>query len=67
MLLLRVFTWLTCALSSTALVISGQEFSIKQSKRTDDGLTNLVTWDAHSVFVRGERLMIYGGEFHPYR
>ncbi|CZR61388.1 probable beta-galactosidase [Phialocephala subalpina] len=27
----------------------------------------LVTWDQHSLIVRGERVMIYSGEFHPFR
>jgi hypothetical protein len=26
-----------------------------------------VTWDEHSLFVKGERIFIYSGEFHPYR
>ncbi|KAF7528230.1 hypothetical protein G7054_g10202 [Neopestalotiopsis clavispora] len=26
-----------------------------------------VTWDEHSLFVRGERIMFYSGEFHPFR
>ncbi|KAJ3476219.1 hypothetical protein NLG97_g9199 [Lecanicillium saksenae] len=28
---------------------------------------DVVTYDAHSVFIRGERAMIYSGEFHPFR
>lgn len=27
----------------------------------------LVTWDKHSLFVRGERIVILSGEFHPWR
>ncbi|KIW38411.1 uncharacterized protein PV06_09377 [Exophiala oligosperma] len=30
-------------------------------------LQNLVTWDETSLFVRGERMMIWSGEFHPFR
>jgi hypothetical protein len=30
-------------------------------------LQNIVTWDSHSIFVRGERIMLFNGEFHPYR
>src|SRR5271170_4283844 len=30
-------------------------------------LQNLVTWDDHSLFVRGERIVFYSGEFHPFR
>lgn len=26
-----------------------------------------MTWDEHSIFVRGERVLFYSGEFHPYR
>lgn len=26
-----------------------------------------VTWDEHSLFVRGERIFFYSGEIHPYR
>ncbi|KAJ5167175.1 beta-galactosidase A [Penicillium canariense] len=26
-----------------------------------------VTWDEHSLFVNGERLMVFSGEVHPYR
>lgn len=26
-----------------------------------------VTWDEHSIFVRGERVLLYSGEFHPFR
>jgi hypothetical protein len=26
-----------------------------------------VTWDENSIFVNGERLFLYSGEFHPYR
>lgn len=26
-----------------------------------------MTWDEHSLFIRGERIMIYAGEFHPFR
>jgi hypothetical protein len=30
-------------------------------------LQDIVTWDSHSFFVRGERILIYSGEFHPFR
>lgn len=26
-----------------------------------------MTWDEHSLFVRGERIFLYSGEFHPWR
>ncbi|KAL2002782.1 hypothetical protein VTN02DRAFT_5941 [Thermoascus thermophilus] len=30
-------------------------------------LQDIITWDEHSLFVRGERIMIFSGEFHPFR
>ena len=26
-----------------------------------------MTWDEHSLFIRGERIFIFAGEFHPFR
>jgi hypothetical protein len=26
-----------------------------------------ITWDDKSLFIRGERIMIFSGEFHPFR
>jgi hypothetical protein len=34
---------------------------------TTDGLQDIVTWDQHSIYVRGERILFYSGEFHPFR
>ncbi|GAB7350686.1 hypothetical protein MBLNU459_g1248t1 [Dothideomycetes sp. NU459] len=30
-------------------------------------LQDIVTWDEHSLFVHGERMLFYSGEFHPFR
>ncbi|KAJ5161738.1 Glycoside hydrolase family 35 [Penicillium capsulatum] len=30
-------------------------------------LQKYVTWDEHSIFVNGERLMVFSGEVHPFR
>ncbi|KAI1407783.1 glycoside hydrolase family 35 protein [Hypoxylon sp. FL1857] len=30
-------------------------------------LQDVVTWDEHSLYIRGERVMIMSGEFHPWR
>lgn len=32
-----------------------------------DAAKNVVTWDKHSLFVHGERILFYSGEFHPFR
>ncbi len=37
-------------------------------KREKNGrLQDIVTCDQHSIFVHGERVLFYSGEFHPYR
>jgi beta-galactosidase GanA len=33
-------------------------------RATDDGLTTDVTWDEYSLSVKGERVFVFGGEFH---
>ncbi|KAI1378420.1 glycoside hydrolase family 35 protein [Hypoxylon crocopeplum] len=30
-------------------------------------LQDIVTWDEHSLFVNGERILIFSGEIHPFR
>lgn len=32
----------------------------------DDGILQ-VTWDDKSLFVNGERIMLFSGEIHPFR
>lgn len=55
------------AITSDALAVRKPNLNdiIKPYKR--ELLQDLVTWDEHSLFVRGERIMIYSGEFHPFR
>ncbi|KAJ6015375.1 beta-galactosidase [Penicillium herquei] len=38
-----------------------------QKNTTDVILQDIVTWDEKSLFVRGERVIILSGEFHPFR
>ncbi|KAG4434086.1 hypothetical protein IFR05_010446 [Cadophora sp. M221] len=52
------------ALQSAALAIGGKSFVVKKGS---DGLQNIVTYDEHSLLVRGERIFIYSGEFHAFR
>ena len=33
---------------------------------TDNGILQ-VTWDDKSLFVNGERIMLFSGEIHPFR
>lgn len=34
---------------------------------TNDGLTDIVSWDSFSLIVNRERVFIYAGEFHYQR
>ncbi|KAM0815963.1 putative Glycoside hydrolase superfamily [Seiridium cardinale] len=52
--------------SVLGLWLGGQEYRVIESGKRE-ALQDLVTWDEHSLFVRGERIMFYSGEFHPWR
>jgi hypothetical protein len=53
-------------LNVDALAMSGRaSHYVKPYKRA--ALQDIVTFDSHSLFVNNERVMIYSGEFHPYR
>jgi len=47
------------ALSSSARALQFDSQKQQQS--------NVVTWDEHSILVRGQRVMLFSGEFHPFR
>ncbi|TKA80766.1 hypothetical protein B0A49_00503, partial [Cryomyces minteri] len=54
------------AAQSAALAYGGKPNQvIKPYKRAP--LQDIVTWDEHSLFVRGKRVLFYSGEFHPFR
>lgn len=36
-------------------------------RETGNGLQDIVTWDEHTLFINGERIMLFMGEVHPYR
>lgn len=64
----------TCSilLGSSGLVSSlsfrghgSSSYRILDAKR--DLLQDVITWDEHSLFIRGERAMMYSGELHPFR
>lgn len=69
MFFLRTFVLLTfCAFSLqvVARAVGGRPHRlIKPYKRQT--LQDIVTWDEHSIFVRGKRVLFYSGEFHPFR
>lgn len=55
---------------TTALSLSGtggRPYSILYEPSKRDLLQDIITWDEHSLFIRGERAMMYSGELHPFR
>ncbi|KAI1211906.1 glycoside hydrolase family 35 protein [Annulohypoxylon truncatum] len=39
----------------------------KSELASRDQLEGLITWDKYSMIIRGERMFIFSGEFHPWR
>ncbi|CZR69346.1 probable beta-galactosidase [Phialocephala subalpina] len=60
-----------CILFFVAFPAQASTLSIRSKAphtiRDSDGLQNIVTWDEHSLFVHGERVFLFSGEFHPFR
>lgn len=54
-----------CAVSPGGTAGRPPAIIIDAEKR--DRLQDVVTWDEHSLFIRGERVMILSGEIHPFR
>ncbi|KAI1264071.1 putative beta-galactosidase [Xylariaceae sp. FL1019] len=48
------------------LVLGGRHYEVSDIGPRD-ALEGLVTWDEKSLFIRGERIMFFSGEFHPWR
>lgn len=66
---MKLFTTLLAALAlsvSDALSLAGRSVNLVDIDKSAP-LQDLVTWDEHSLFIRGERVMMYSGEFHPFR
>ncbi|CAD6443312.1 d050c883-7502-4bd3-b503-f4eb7cc8b717 [Sclerotinia trifoliorum] len=63
----RLFLIVACLVQGIFALTVGniQNARIHVSKR--DVLQDVVSWDEHSILVRGERIMVYSGEFHPFR
>ena len=59
--------WASLACNGSG-IFAGASTSNKLIKPYEaEPLQDIVTWDEHSIFVRGERIMLFNGEFHPYR
>ncbi|CAN8104073.1 unnamed protein product [Discula destructiva] len=50
-----------------AAAVVGRQLALADNSGRRASLQELVTWDSYSLFVRGERVMFYSGEFHPFR
>ena len=62
----RVLALLLFAALAPALALRGKPTDfIRPYKRAP--LQDIVTWDEHSLFVNGDRVFFYSGEFHPFR
>lgn len=70
---MKFFTLITAALSLTAADAlnlggrGGRPFDILHQPEQRELLQDIVTWDEHSLFIHGERAMIFSGEVHPFR
>ncbi len=71
MMLLSVLAVVLC--SSFALAVFGTSdhstVNVERLhvKRNSTGLTDVVTWDPHSLSIQGQRVFILSAEFHPWR
>ena len=62
-------TWLFAgfAAQTAAMGFSGLPQKMKVLPYKRDTLQDIVTWDQHSIFVNGDRVLFYSGEVHPFR
>jgi hypothetical protein len=62
-----IFVPISIILALCCRLVRGYSEYASYPETEKEFLQRLVTWDSHSFFVRGERLMLYSGEFHPFR
>ena len=51
----------------SARALAGKPNDFIQPYKRGEPLQDIVTWDEHSLLIRGVRVMLYSGEFHPFR
>ena len=66
------FKWVSsCLVAGMAAQTAALSFSGKPGMQIQpynrEALQDIVTWDQHSIFVHGERVVFYSGEYHPFR
>jgi hypothetical protein len=49
----------------SARALAGKPQHFIQPYKRGEPLQDIVTWDEHSLLIRGERVMLFSGEFHP--
>jgi hypothetical protein len=49
----------------SARALAGKPSDFIRPYKRGEPLQDIVTWDEHSLMIRGERVMLYSGEFHP--
>jgi hypothetical protein len=49
----------------SARALAGKPQHYIQPYKRGEPLQDIVTWDEHSLLIRGERVMLFSGEFHP--
>ncbi|KAI1324310.1 glycoside hydrolase family 35 protein [Xylariaceae sp. FL0255] len=60
----------TVLLSGAHASVYGGDFGMPNTvmrAATNQTLQDIVTWDEQSLFINGERIMIFSGEVHPFR
>jgi beta-galactosidase GanA len=67
-LLLTAFALLLTGTNALSIgVHGGRPHEIVLDSSKGGLLQDIVTWDEYSLFVHGERVMIFSGEVHPFR
>ena len=55
------------ALEATASSLGRRHLTETVRPYKRESLQDIVTWDENSLLIYGKRVLIYGGEFHPFR
>lgn len=62
---LAILACLALEITASALGRRKLTDTVRSYKRAP--LQNIVTWDENSLLIYGKRVVIYSGEFHPFR
>lgn len=62
-----ILTLAVLAAQASSFALSGRPSTLLHHPGRRELLQDVVTFDNASLFINGERLMLFSGEFHPYR